>query len=496
MVPTGVARYKVLVSLPQPALLIDAAEWYLDEAWQGHLATRHWRRLPARADVAMRRALDLTRQAGLRATFLVPAGIVERAAELLTELLEDGHDVGLSVRGPCPLDQIAPADRRRYRDAWREELAALERVIGRGVHGFGAAWTVAAAAERWWHPVLEELGFAYDATPSRGVDPEVVALDGRRVACVRLFAWELDGEQPSLMGLPDELRAAHAARIAGAADRFVDAGRVADRSVADHLALAVKAPGPPPPPLELEAPARARAGVKRLGIVVPLKDEAEGLPSLFLELEILARALADVADCEFVVVDDGSVDQTWPLLERLARNRRRFRLARHGVNRGVAAAIRTGMLATDAEVVASIDGDLSYDPMELRHMLPMIEAADVVTSSPYHPRGSVQNVPGWRLFLSKTLSRAYRALLGSDVFTWTSCFRVYRRSAVIDLPLSNLGFLGTAELLIRVLRRGGCVVEHPCTLEARLLGSSKMRVARVVLGHLRLLAQVAMRRVK
>ena len=47
-----------------------------------------------------------------------------------------------------------------------------------------------------------------------------------------------------------------------------------------------------------------------------------------------------------------------------------------------------------------------------------------------------------------------------------------------------------------MLRRGGRVVEHPCTLEARLLGFSKMRVLRVVLGHLRLLAQVALRLVK
>ena len=67
---------------------------------------------------------------------------------------------------------------------------------------------------------------------------------------------------------------------------------------------------------------------------------------------------------------------------------------------------------------------------------------------------------------------------------------------MLHLPLKNPGFLGTAELLIRVLRRGGRVVEHPCTLEARLLGFSKMRVLRVVLGHLRLLAQVALRLVK
>jgi hypothetical protein len=129
-------------------------------------------------------------------------------------------------------------------------------------------------------------------------------------------------------------------------------------------------------------------------------------------------------------------------------------------------------------------------------MVPMIDSADVVTSSPYHPDGNVRNVPDWRLFLSRTLSRAYRILLGSKVRTWTSCFRVYRRNAVLHLPLKNPGFLGTAELLVRVLRRGGVVAEHPCTLEARLLGFSKMRVLNVVLDHLRLLLLVALRVVK
>ncbi|MGC6488751.1 MAG: glycosyltransferase family 2 protein, partial [Planctomycetota bacterium] len=252
---------------------------------------------------------------------------------------------------------------------------------------------------------------------------------------------------------------------------------------------------PPPPAAPVRPPAAAVVG-PRLAVIIPLKDEADGVASLFVELELLSSALAEVADCEFVVVDDGSEDETWALLERYARNRRRFRLVRHDVNRGVAAAIRTGMQATDAELVASIDGDLSYDPMELRRMVPMIEHADVVTSSPYHPDGGVRNVPGWRLFLSRTLSRCYQVLLGSRLRTWTSCFRVYRRNAVLHLPLRNPGFLGTAELVVRVLRRGGTVAEHPCTLEARLLGFSKMRVLRVVLGHLRLLTLVALRVVR
>ena len=71
-----------------------------------------------------------------------------------------------------------------------------------------------------------------------------------------------------------------------------------------------------------------------------------------------------------------------------------------------------------------------------------------------------------------------------------------RREFVLDLPLKNGGFLGTAELLVRVLRRGGRVVEHPCMLEARLLGFSKMRVLDVVLDHMRLLALVAFQKPK
>ena len=233
----------------------------------------------------------------------------------------------------------------------------------------------------------------------------------------------------------------------------------------------------------------------RLAIVVPLKDEALGVPSLVDELAHVARELADVAACEFVFVDDGSTDRTAALLDERLAALPAARLVRHARNQGVAAAIHTGIRATDAERVASIDGDLSYDPLELRAMLRLLDGADVVTASPYHPQGGVRHVPGWRLVLSKTLSRAYRLLLHSDVRTWTSCCRVYRRAAVAELPVEYPGFLGTAELLVRVLRRGGKVREHPCVLEARMIGVSKMKVLRTIRGHLGLLWRVVWRRV-
>lgn len=513
---------------PVPALAIDASEWFVDEAWREHVTPRHWRRLPIRADVAVKLTLARLQEHGARATFFVPAALAFRAPQLLEDVVLAGHEIGLSVRSPWPIDQVPEDKRVAFVHAWEDERVELERVTGVGVHGFSATWEV-AKGPAWWHDDLKKLGFDYDATPVRDSAGVAVALLGELAGSVvigqRFHAWQLDDEQPRLMGLPREVRQKHEAMVKRGADQLSGACLLAQMPIAQSLGLPRRATAPVPvSPEEVarrlaaedleglpEVPPAARSSdparkvlrevrepgsVPRLAVIVPLKDEAEGIPSLFRELSTLLIAMADIADCEFVLVDDGSTDLTWPMLEKAARSYPRIRLVRHECNRGVAAAIHTGMLATTADWVASIDGDLSYDPMELRAMVPLLEDAEIVTASPYHRDGGVRNVPDWRLFLSRTLSRAYRVLLRSKVATWTSCFRVYRRQSVVHLPIKNKGFLGTAELLVRVLRRGGRVIEHPCVLEARLLGFSKMRVLNVVLDHMRLLVLVALRIIK
>jgi hypothetical protein len=74
--------------------------------------------------------------------------------------------------------------------------------------------------------------------------------------------------------------------------------------------------------------------------------------------------------------------------------------------------------------------------------------------------------------------------------TYTSCFRVYRRDAVAGLQVREGGFLGVAELLGRLDLEGGRIVECPAVLEVRLLGRSKMKTLKTILGHLRLLARL------
>ncbi|HEX6810138.1 MAG TPA: glycosyltransferase [Planctomycetota bacterium] len=487
------------------ALLVDASEWFHDPALRRHLSRRHWRRLEARAVIAVRKAAELCAQRGATATFCVLGSTAERWPELLRELVQAGHEIALAGHEPMDLGGVAAPGRAAVLEALLRTRAAIEAATGQRVQGFRAAWPQ-AGAEPWWREGLAAAGFGYDATELASRDAgaaraSVFVFAGGTAEAAVMAAWELDREQPRLTGLPKQVFRAHYDRLDRAAARLDAqlAGGVTVRSVLGLEVLPVVAavgsrPGTAAPRPEVQPPSPLRLGprrdVPRLAILVPLKDEEAGLRSLVVELDTAARQLRGRAACEFVFVDDGSQDRTWPLLQELLAGRSDVRLVQHAQNAGVAAAIRTAMQSTDAPFVASIDGDLSYDPMELERMLPLLANADVVTASPYHRAGGVQNVPGWRLLLSRTLSFCYRVLLRSPVRTWTSCFRLYRRSAVVDLPLVNPGFLGTAELLVRVLRRGGRIAEHPCVLEARLFGVSKMRVLRTIRGHLGLLWQV------
>jgi glycosyltransferase involved in cell wall biosynthesis len=168
---------------------------------------------------------------------------------------------------------------------------------------------------------------------------------------------------------------------------------------------------------------------------------------------------------------------------------------RHADNRGVAAGILTGIQNASTEIVCSMDCDCTYDPHELAKMIPLLESGvDMVTASPYHPQGAVRNVPEWRLALSKTLSRCYRVVLHQRLATYTSCFRVYRRSAMTGLSLRHEGFLGVAEMLGRLDLKGKRIAEYPATLEVRMLGRSKMKIVRTIAGHIGLLSRFVLLR--
>ncbi|MEZ5966654.1 MAG: glycosyltransferase [Planctomycetota bacterium] len=226
---------------------------------------------------------------------------------------------------------------------------------------------------------------------------------------------------------------------------------------------------------------------RRLTVVVPLYDEAANVAALGHALTLFLSEEGATRVVDFVLVDDGSRDDTHARLQELARALP-AEVLRHAHNRGLTAALDSGLRAARGELIAWLDSDLTYPPSLLGELARACDAgADMALASCYHPQGGVEGVPRWRLLVSRAASTGHRLTSGSRLHTFTSMVRVFRREVLDDCRPARGGFVGVTEILLRALRRGYRAVEVPAVLRRRRAGVSKMRVARVALGHLGLM---------
>jgi dolichol-phosphate mannosyltransferase len=236
----------------------------------------------------------------------------------------------------------------------------------------------------------------------------------------------------------------------------------------------------------------------KLSIVIPLYDEVENVPKLQQELLPVVRELIRSHEVEVVIVDDGSTDGTWHAMETFVKtsdSRLRCCLKRHPENRGLGAALRTGFATATGEVIVTTDSDGSYKFTEITTLLSYLTPeVDIVTASPYHPDGKVLGVPSYRLILSRGSSLIYRLLVDWRIRTYTCLFRAYRRDAIEDVSFDCNDFQAVTEILVKGMLLGYRVVEYPAVLHKRSLGTSKVKLARTIMDHLRFQALVLLHR--
>ena len=509
-----------------------------------------WYRFERRVESNTLKALDLLDEYGVRATFFVLGSIADEMPELVRKVVERGHEV--ASKGyfhHC----IKHFNREEFREDVVRSREALERASGQSVHGFRIGHQWFGPEDLWALDVLCEEGFVYDssvrplfwryagepwrrhphthhfagreihefplctwtigglAVPISGgnyfrqfphwmVRRAVASWIGRRNDPFLMYfhVWELDPDQPRVTAAPWHERIRqyrNLERMESIVRYYLE--RYEFVGIADHLGLLNGRLDYTPDVTALDEVSAVHFDPTReaVTVVVPCFNEELILPYLSNTLEALRKAMKDRYQLKFVFVDDGSADGTWGSLHEVFGGRDDCEFLRHDRNRGVAAAILTGLAAAETEIVCSIDCDCTYDPHQLDRLIPMLtDGVDMVTASPYHPDGEVRNVPPWRLFLSKRCSSIYRLVLHQKLATYTSCFRVYRRAAMANLKVSEGGFLGVAEMIGRLDLDGGTVVECPAVLEVRLLGRSKMKTLRTILGHLKLLSRLGLAR--
>ena len=239
--------------------------------------------------------------------------------------------------------------------------------------------------------------------------------------------------------------------------------------------------------------------MSRLAVILPMYNEADNVEPLVERLAAVRAASG--LDLFVLAVDDGSDDAT-PMRLRAARRRYPFvRVVRHTSNRGMAAALRTGIATALSErgqgfdLLAFMDADLTHPPEDLPALLEPIQLndADLVLGSRYVPGGGMHGVPWPRQLISRIGNWAGRNVLGVPVADLTSGFRVGRVEVFRSITLEESGFGIQLEGTIKAYRAGFRTAEVPITLGVRKRGYSKMAYTRDFwLGYARLLARLAM----
>lgn len=232
----------------------------------------------------------------------------------------------------------------------------------------------------------------------------------------------------------------------------------------------------------------------KVSVVVPAYNEAEGIDQLRSKLLPVLDRIAARHAVELVLIDDGSTDATFERLSQAFGDRPATRIIRHPQNRNLGGAIRTGVRESTGDWIANLDSDCTYDPAILEPLLAFMEnGADLVTVSPYHPNGRVVGVPAYRLFLSRAAGGLYRLILGANIHTFTAMVRVYRRDVYERIASPESGFTAVAEMMLRAIKQDLRVAEVPAELSVRRFGQSKLRIAKVIAGHLRLMTRLILR---
>jgi glycosyltransferase involved in cell wall biosynthesis len=185
-----------------------------------------------------------------------------------------------------------------------------------------------------------------------------------------------------------------------------------------------------------------------LTIVLPCLDEEDSLAQVLREARTAGRRVA--AECEIIVVDDGSQDAT----AVIAAAESDVRCIRHPTNLGRGAAVRTGLEAARMSYVLVADADGQFDLHQIVDMLPELESADVVVG---WRRGRGE---AWgRRIADRLWNRSVRRVAPLPLRDADCSFTLLRREVLDGMELRSDGRALGAELLTKCLRAGARVAE-------------------------------------
>ncbi|MDH5661912.1 MAG: glycosyltransferase family 2 protein [Elusimicrobiota bacterium] len=203
----------------------------------------------------------------------------------------------------------------------------------------------------------------------------------------------------------------------------------------------------------------------KLSVIMPVFNEESTI------LKIVDRVKKVNIDKQIVIVDDGSIDKTREILEKLSDEN--IKVIYHTKNQGKGSAIRTAIPYLEGEVTVIQDADLEYDPEEYHKLTrPMLEGKAKIV---YGSRFLQFNKPIYlRYFLgNKFLTWLINILYSSRITDSYTCYKAFETGVLKNLTLRAKRFEFEAEVTVKLLRKGYQIHEIPISYSPRTLKEGK-----------------------
>jgi len=214
-----------------------------------------------------------------------------------------------------------------------------------------------------------------------------------------------------------------------------------------------------------------------LSAVVPAYNSELSLPELVRRLRpVLSEATADY---ELLLVDDGSRDGTWAVIEKLVQEHDWVKGVRLMRNSGQHNAVLCGIRLASHEVTVTLDDDLQHPPEEIPKLLERLEGFDVVYGTPLQEQHGL-----WRDVATVVTKMAMQSAMGAPIARKAGAFRAFRTQlrdafAAFDGPYVSIDVL----LTWATTRFDAVAVRH----EPRRLGTSNYTFRKLVVHAVNML---------
>jgi dolichol-phosphate mannosyltransferase len=211
-------------------------------------------------------------------------------------------------------------------------------------------------------------------------------------------------------------------------------------------------------------------------VVIPARDEAESLPSTLRDIH--GEFTRQGVPHEIVVVDDGSRDTTWSVVESLRGEIPTLVPVRNPGANGFGRATILGLGAIKGDAVVIMMADASDDPADaVRYWRLLCEGHECVFGSRFISGSVVSDYPRLKLLINRMANQFIRVMFNIPLNDTTNAFKAYRRTVIEGCrPLMAPHFNLTVELPLKAIVRGYTWTVIPISWKNRKHGSAKLKI--------------------